>query len=282
MTNRPLKLPGLESSAVDHLLPYGSIITGYVGSMAHNTYVPKHAENCIDDKDIMSIHIESMDTYLGTSKYGERDRGTINKGCTEDGKICKQGQGLWDSVSYELRKACHLMMKGNLNMLSLLWLNNNHYCTVDDFGQELLDNRELFSSKLAYRPIAGYADGQRKRMTTCSFEGYQGNKRREMFQKFGYDCKHAAHTIRILRMGIEFMNEGVLYVHRDTDAEMLRSIKRGEWPLGKIEDEASRLFQRLEEAYDRSSLPAKPDADAINRMVVDMILRYNQFYGALD
>ena len=42
--------------------------------------------------------------------------------------------------------------------------------------------------------------------------GYMGQKRRELVRRVGYDAKNAAHLIRLLRMGIEFLTEGTLHV----------------------------------------------------------------------
>jgi len=41
-----------------------------------------------------------------------------------------------------------------------------------------------------------------------------GKKRRELVMRVGYDSKNAAHLIRLLRMGIEFLTEGTMYVER--------------------------------------------------------------------
>ena len=60
--------------------------------------------------------------------------------------------------------------------------------------------------------------------------------------RVGYDAKNAAHLIRLLRMGIEFLTEGTMYVERVDGPELL-TIKRGEWPLEKVKAEAERLFQ---------------------------------------
>src|SRR5678815_5144316 len=88
--------------------------------------------------------------------------------------------------------------------------------------------------------------------------GYMGKKRRELVRRVGYDAKNAAHLIRLLRMNIEFLTEGTLYVER-ADAVELLDIKRGVWPLEKVKAEAERLFQLAQEAYVRSSLPSEPD-----------------------
>jgi hypothetical protein len=104
--------------------------------------------------------------------------------------------------------------------------------------------------------------------------GYMGQKRRELVRRVGYDAKNAAHLIRLLRMGIEFLTEGTLHVERQ-DAPELLSIKRGDWTLEKVKDEAERLFQLAREAYVRSTLPAEPDREHAERLCVEMISEYH-------
>jgi len=104
--------------------------------------------------------------------------------------------------------------------------------------------------------------------------GYMGQKRRELVRRVGYDAKNAAHLIRLLRMGIEFLTEGTMHVER-ADASELLNIKRGTWPLEKVKVEAERLFQLSQEAYVRSSLPPEPDRVAAERLCVRMISEYH-------
>src|SRR5262245_43577799 len=105
--------------------------------------------------------------------------------------------------------------------------------------------------------------------------GYMGARRRELVRKVGYDSKNAAHLIRLLRMGIEFLVEGELHIERP-DAEQLLEIKRGEWSLDRVTVEADRLFKLAEEAYIRSSLPAKPDLSEAERLCAEIVMRYHQ------
>jgi hypothetical protein len=104
--------------------------------------------------------------------------------------------------------------------------------------------------------------------------GYMGQKRRELVRRVGYDAKNAAHLIRLLRMGIEFLTEGMLHVER-ADAPELLSIKRGEWSLEKVKTESERLFALAQEAYVRSTLPAEPDRERAERLCVEMISKYH-------
>ena len=104
--------------------------------------------------------------------------------------------------------------------------------------------------------------------------GYMGQKRRELVRRVGYDAKNAAHLIRLLRMGIEFLTEGTLHVER-ADAPELLDIKRGVWPLEKVKAEAERLFQLSQEAYVRSTLPPEPDSGQAERLSVELISAYH-------
>src|SRR2546426_550851 len=80
------------------------------------------------------------------------------------------------------------------------------------------------------------------------FSGYMGEKRKAIVRKYQYDVKNAAHLIRLLRMGIEFLETGQLQVFRTTDAEELKRIKRGEWTLEEVKQQAEQLFRGIDEA----------------------------------
>ena len=251
-----IKLSGLSDSEVAQIVPDDTIILGYRGSIAHGMYVPPTDPNSIDDKDIMGVCIAPRTVYFGLDSFEQRE------------VFLKE----WDSVVYEVRKFVRLLAKGNPNVISLLWLNEGHYIHRTSAGQALIQQRDLFSSKKVYHSFTGYAYGQLHRMTHQAFEGYMGQKRKQLVEKHGYDTKNAAHCIRLLRMGIEFLNEHRFYIDRSQkDGPQLLEIKRGEWELAKVKEEAERLFKRAEEAYDRCSLPIQPDVNEVNRLLVTIL-----------
>jgi hypothetical protein len=79
-------------------------------------------------------------------------------------------------------------------------------------------------------------------------------------------------------MGIEFLNDGCLYVERP-DAPQLMEIKLGQWTLDQVQAEAAAQFKRAEAAYDRCTLPREPDQTKINRMLVEML---DSFHASVD
>ena len=124
-----------------------------------------------------------------------------------------------------------------------------------------------------------YQEVKRQYLESMS-QGYMGAKRKALVDKFGYDTKNASHLIRLLRMGIEFLTDGVLYVERH-DARQLLEIKRGEWTLEQVKTEADRLFKLADEAYIKSSLPKEVDRDAINDLCIDVVTTALQERGEL-
>jgi len=240
------------------------MLCGYRGSIAHNMYIPNTDPNSIDDVDIMGIYIADKKYYvgLGLQHYAKPIERFIDK---------------YDVVHYELRHMLNLLIKSNPNVLSLLWLQPNQYLKNTIYGQMLLENRNLFSSKVAHASFTGYAYSQLKKMEKFSFEGYMGQKRKSLVEKFGYDCKNAAHCIRLLKMGMEFLSTGELLVARP-DAAWLLEIKKGEWRIEQVKAEAERLFKLTDEALVRSSLPPKPDIEKIEQLTREIIQDYVMTY----
>jgi predicted nucleotidyltransferase len=233
------------------------ILHVYRGSIAHGMYVPNTDPMSFDDKDTMAVSVFPKEYYLGLRVFGSRGTREIK-------------QNEWDIVVYEIKKAVSLLANGNPNVLSMLWVSDEYIIKQTGAGSLLRTHRSLFSGKHVYRSFTGYAYSQLHKMTNCKFEGYMGEKRKQLVQKFGYDTKNAAHLIRLLRMGIEFLTDGALYIKRE-DASQLLEIKHGAWTLEQVKKEADRLFASAEDAYIHSALPKGVDYEKINRLCVDIV-----------
>lgn len=254
-----LKLKGLTTEEVRSLFPERMILLGYRGSIAHGMYRnPEQHPEAIDDKDLMGVCIAPLSVYWGLDKFEQRER------------IVKE----WDVVVYEVTKMIRLLAVGNPNVLGLLWLEEHHYLTRHPLGARLIEHRDLFVSRQAYHAFVGYAHGQLKRMTHFGDKafttGYMGAKRKALVEQHGYDAKNAAHLIRLLRMGIEFLREGRLIVQRP-DAPQLMEIKLGHWTLEQVKAEADHLFKRAEAAYDECRWPYEPDRDKLNALSISIL-----------
>lgn len=234
-----------------------SIITAYRGSIAHGMYIPSNDPNSIDDKDVMAVCVPPEDYYLGLKEYGSKGTREIKK-------------DEWDVVVYEAKKFIRLLANGNPNVLMLLWLEPNYYIRLTETGDYLISRRNAFVGRHVYYSFVGYAKGQLHRMTHGAKIGHMGAKRRELIAKYGYDTKNAAHLIRLLRMGAEFLKSGELHVLRH-DAQELLEIKTGKWSLEQVMQQSDRWFELAEDAYMASTLPEKPDMDRINNITMELI-----------
>jgi predicted nucleotidyltransferase len=234
-----------------------TILLAYRGSIAHGTYEPNSEPGSIDDKDAIGVCVPDLEHYFGLRQFGSR--GTVE--IVDDP---------WDIVLYESRKAISLLAKANPNVLSMLWLPERLYIHVEPAGQRLIDYRGLFATKAAFKPLIGYAQSQLSKMERGAFKGYMGEKRRKLVEQYGYDTKNAAHLIRILRTGIDFLRTGEMQVERPDAAELLE-IKHGEWTLEQVKRTATFLFGVAEEANAVSPLPERPNMDAIN-VLCDLVV----------
>jgi len=87
----------------------------------------------------------------------------------------------------------------------------------------------------------------------------RNEKRSVLEEQFGYDTKHAMHLVRLLRMGAEALETGVLNVKRP-DAEELLSIRAGAWSYEEVVEYAEMMDNRVRnELYPVTQLPKKPD-----------------------
>lgn len=252
-----MKLKGLSDEEARNIVPMGTVLLSYRGSIAHGMYVPSTEPNSIDDKDLMGFCIPDDRFYFGLGNFEQQE--------------VKYKE--WDSVIYEFRKFARLIVQQNPNVLSTLWNEPRYNIITERAGRELIENRGLFVSRKAYHSFTGYAYAQLKKMTHLAFQGYMGEKRKRLVEKHGYDTKNAAHLIRLLRMGIEFLNEGVLYVDRGIkgDAPQLLQIKNGEWTLEQVKAEADILFKRSEAAYDNCKLPNSIDTQKVDGLITEIV-----------
>ena len=242
-----------------------SILMCYRGSIAHNMYIPGDDPNSIDDIDLLGIFMAPIGYYIGLDNYKPTQEKFVDE---------------YDIVEFELKKMVGMLLKSNPNVLSILNLKNEHYIYLSNVAKKLLHNKEMFYSLKAYNTFTKYAHDQLNKMEKFSFKGYMGEKRKKLVEEFGFDCKNASHCIRLLRMGIEFLETCELNVFRDKDHEELLDIKKGKYSLAEIKSEAEDLFKKAKVAYLKSDLPTAPDYYKVNELTKEIIYSHlEENYG---
>ena len=90
----------------------------------------------------------------------------------------------------------------------------------------------------------------------------------------GYDTKHAAHLVRLLRMALEIVREGEVRVWRGgIDADDLQAIRAGAWDYDTLETWAEARREELVEEAASCPLPRRPDLEALERLTVSLTER---------
>lgn len=95
-------------------------------------------------------------------------------------------------------------------------------------------------------------------------------KRAELEARFGYDCKHAMHLVRLMRMCREILTSGYVQVKRP-DREELLAIRNGAWEYDRLVEWAEAQDAELAELANTSPLPNAPDRVALDRLCRKMI-----------
>jgi predicted nucleotidyltransferase len=91
----------------------------------------------------------------------------------------------------------------------------------------------------------------------------------------GYDTKHAAHLVRLLRMGAEILRTGEVHVWRGPggadDAHELLAIRAGEWRYDDLVGWATSQDRVLDALAAASPLPKVPDRQALHALCVELV-----------
>ena len=104
----------------------------------------------------------------------------------------------------------------------------------------------------------------------------RNSTRAEIEAKYGFDLKHAAHLIRLLRMGKEILDTGKVNVDRtNIDAKELKDIRyRGIWGYEKVLEYTEKMESELNESYKNSTLQKAPKITKINKLLCSIVEEY--------
>jgi uncharacterized protein len=255
-----------KSSHLDWL-QQGTVLLMRHGSMAYGTNIPT------SDEDFKGVAIPPKQYYFGNLHHFEQAE-------------LKAPDP--DSVIYDLRKFFKLASDNNPNIIEVLFVSPEDRILVSPLGQRILDHRDKFLSKRVHFTFGGYAHSQLKRIKLHhgyllnppshfprdKYQEWKKNRnpiRAAMEEKFGYDCKHGLHQIRLLRIRNEILATGQVMVKRP-DREELLAIRRGDWTYEQLIQESERLEARAAELYETSNvLPKKPDLEFLDRLCMELV-----------
>lgn len=178
----------------------------------------------------------------------------------------------YDLAIYGIVRYFQLCLENNPNMLDSLFTPENCVTHCTAVGQMVRDNRKIFLHKGAWHKYRGYAMSQLHKMKSQKREG----KRKELFDKWGFDIKFAYHLVRLLYEAQMILEEGDLDLLRHR--EHLKAIRRGDFKEEEIREWAEEKNKYLERLYEETSLPQKPREDEVKQLLLDCLEHH---YGSL-
>lgn len=103
-----------------------------------------------------------------------------------------------------------------------------------------------------------------------AWKAHRNRARAALEAEHGYDTKHAMHLVRLMRMGAEALEQGVLNVRR-ADARELLEIRDGRWTYVQLRQHADALQSRIREAARSTSLPPDVDPDVVDALLIEAL-----------
>lgn len=146
---------------------------------------------------------------------------------------------------------------------------------LDDSDLDDMDKEIFMDIRLTHYPLRDYKSMWSEMKNIVS-----------EYDKIGYRNKHAIandklskymmHTVRLYLMCLDILEKEEINTFRDTDRDFLMEIRNGKFldkdshPVPEFYDLVSEYERRLKYAAENSSLPDKPDYDAINEFLMSV------------
>ncbi len=228
----------------------------FVGSKSHNTHIEKEDPNSFDDVDIFSVIVPPKERVYGLNQWNKNKQIFID---------------CWDVQIYPLANFVNLCLVGNPNIICTLWVREAERIYIRSGFEELIHNRHIFSSKKVVSAFLGYANDQFRRMTSSQmYQGYMGEKRKKLVEKFGFDPKNASHLLRLLTTCSGFCDTQEIEVYRSSDSQLFKDVKQGKYKLHEVEKMAEDLFVEVRSKLEISKLPKEPDRELANKLLISI------------
>lgn len=258
-------------------LPDNILFEGVQGSNAYGVAVDESDFDmigyCIPPKDMVFPHLAGHIEGFGRQKkrFVTYQKHHVNDPQARGGKGRQYDINIYNIVHY-----FHLCMECNPNMVASLFLPSECIMHNSIIGNKVREKRHIFLHKGCWHRFKGYAYSQLAKMATKSPE--EGSRRAAIIERFGYDTKFAYHLVRLLYEVEQILTTGDLDLRRN--AEELKSIRRGEWGVKKVQAFFAEKEKALEAIYEKCTiLPWGPQEDEIKQLLLDCL---EEHWGHLE
>ena len=215
-----------------------TLMKAVTGSTAYNLATPE------SDVDYRGIFLESPEAIIGLKNETAE---TLDNA---------------DDVMYGFRHFMKLLVKGNPNILELLYLPPSNYTILHPaFNKHIMVYRENFITKRMLLAYSGYVAHQLKLVEKDGRKEYSHN---------GMDCKAAMHVMRLILQLRDVTKKSLYVTVNGADRNWLLDIKHG-----KQYKDYSTFYMYTTDRLDQyntlitnSNLPQDVDMDWVNNRMI--------------
>lgn len=180
----------------------------------------------------------------------------------------------YDFSIYSVASFLSLVCQNNPNMVDSMFTPERCVKHITEAGQLIRDNRRYFLSRQCYPKFRGYAYQQLKKI-----EARQPSnpERKEWVDKYGYDVKFGYHLVRLMLECEQILSEHDLVL--DQNAQILLSVRRGEWSLERLQTWFQAKEAALETLHAKSTLRDQVDMTWAQNLLLNVV---ESHYGSVS
>ena len=150
--------------------------------------------------------------------------------------------------------------------------NNSLKLYIDDSTREDMDAEIFLDADLKHISLREYL------MINSEFSNMLKNygklNKRNNKKDLPHLRKHAMHLIRLYYMGIDILKKGEIITYRRDEHDLLMGIRMGDIELSDVFKLQRELDERMQIAYNKSSLPDTADIKRIDKLVQEIYYDY--------
>jgi predicted nucleotidyltransferase len=229
-----------------------------MGSFAYGTMTQN------SDIDILCVVKRPMDYYLGMEKF----EGIEFK--------FEQFNQHYDVKIFDIKKYFELLFGSNPDCIFSMFLRGDCYLFSDLWNASkefsiLIKNRNIFITKKLSHVLQEFGKSELEKVRSKKVDEKMGDKRKKIFYKYGYDCKSASHSIRLMTMSKEILTENKINVDRSLiDSAELKMIKEGSYNREYILDKGDELYSEIQSLKGKSTLPESVSRENLNSLLMEL------------
>ena len=263
-----------------------------VENLMFETVVGSHAYGCQNEESDFDFVALSMDQHqclfpqqygyvLGfedVPKFNSKDlKGPAHKVTLDNGR---EVEGKWHSLTNFFYLAG---VRGSPDLVELLFVRNHLVKYCHPLFATVRDNKKLFVSLQCFNAFRGYAFQQLARLKREKVRWEQDHKcdnqkRKVLYENFGYDVKMSYHILRLLDQLNQLVVTGDMDLMRNK--EECKRMRAGEWgTFDQLEAYTMKKLAELESAVFSSPLSKAPQSAPLRQLLLNCV---ESWYGSVD